>query len=340
MTHEVFDLFCHWLPPRFRDRVTKMCPRIPFMWGRACAMPVMVDIEARLDLMSRFEGYRQIPCLASPALELIAGPDKTPELARVANEEMAGIVQAHPDPFPSFVAALPLNNPEALLAEAEYAINELGASGVQVFTSVNGSPLDQPEYLQIFELMAALDCPVWLHPARGMNRPDYLTEEVSKFDLWWVFGWPHETSIAMCRLVFAGVFDDWPHLKIITHHTGGTIPLLAGRLGPGLDLLGTRNPPDLAQAVQTRLKERPMEALKHFYGDTATFGWRAAIECGLAFFGIDHLVFASDMPFDPEQGPGYIRETLRAIHEMDLSSEERQKILSGNARRVLNLPPE
>lgn len=336
MTREVIDVFCHWLPPKFSDRVKKTCPNIPYMWGRACAMPVMADMGARRELMSKFEGYRQIPCLASPALEALAGPDQTPDLARCANEEMAEIVRSDPEFYPGFVAALPMNNPQGLLEEAEYAVKHLGASGVQVFTHVNGSPLDKQEYLQVFELMASLGRPVWLHPSRGLNHPDYVTEEVSKFDLWWVLGWPQETSVAMCRLAFAGVFDHWPELKIITHHTGGTVPLLAGRLGPGLDLLGTRNPPDLSDAVKTDLRERPVDALKHFYADTATFGWRHAIECGMAFFGVDHLLFASDMPFDPEQGPGYIRETLRAIDEMNLSGEEKDKILSGNVRRLLN----
>ena len=71
---------------------------------------------------------------------------------------------------------------------------------------------------------------------------DYSTEERSKYELWWVFGWPYETSVAMARLVFAGWFDRYPDLKIIAHHMGAMVPYFAGRVGPGLDLLGARTP--------------------------------------------------------------------------------------------------
>ena len=141
----------------------------------------------------------------------------------------------------------------------------------------------------------------------------------------------------MARLVFAGVFDRWPDLVVITHHCGGMIPMMEGRIESGLQLLGTRNPPHLADTVKTDLQERPIDAFRRFHADTASFGSRAAIECGMSFFGLDRMLFATDSPFDPEQGPGYIRETLRAIGEMDLNSEQRTAILSGNAERLLGL---
>ena len=164
---------------------------------------------------------------------------------------------------------------------------------------------------------------------------DYAKEEVSKFDLWWAFGWPHETSVAMARLVFSGLFDRWPDLVVITHHCGGTIPMMEGRSESGLQLLGTRNPPHLAEAAKTDLKERPIDAFRRFHADTASFGSRAAIECGMAFFGVDKMLFATDSPFDPQQGPGYVRATLRAIREMELTVDQRTAILSGNAKRLI-----
>jgi predicted TIM-barrel fold metal-dependent hydrolase len=310
------------------------------MLNRAQTIPVAVDVEARLALMDRFPGYRQVLSLASPPLEIIAGPDVTPDLARLGNDAMAGMVAEYSDRFPGFIASVAMNNMDATLIEAERAIKTLDACGVQIFTNINGRPLDEPEFLPLFELMAQLDRPIWLHPARGMNFPDYATEKVSKFELWWAFGWPYESSVAMARIVFAGVFDRWPHLKIITHHMGGMIPMMAGRLSPGLDVLGTRTPPEHAAAVSTALIERPLDAFRHFYADTASFGSKSAIECGLAYFGLDKMLFASDMPFGPEGGLGHIRETLRAISEMELSSDERRQILSGNACRLLQIEPE
>lgn len=104
-----------------------------------------------------------------------------------------------------------------------------------------------------------------------------------------------------------------------------------------MDALGARTPADLKEAVRTSLAERPLDAVRRFYADTASFGSRAAIECGLKFFGVEQLLFATDMPFDPEQGPGYIRETLKAIGEMDMPQADRELILCGNARRLLRL---
>ena len=125
--------------------------------------------------------------------------------------------------------------------------------------------------------MAELGRPVWLHPLLTMATPDYPNESVSKYDLWWAFGWPHETSVAMGRLVFAGVFDRWPQLTVITHHGGGTIPMCEGRIEHGLTELGTRNGPDMAHAVATDLREPPLTAFHRFYADTATFGSRRRI---------------------------------------------------------------
>ncbi len=81
--------------------------------------------------------------------------------------------------------------------------------------------------------MAELDRPIWLHPARTAAMTDYAAESKSRYEMWWCFGWPYETSVAMVRLVFSGVFDRYPGLKIITHHLGGMIPYYDGRIGPG-----------------------------------------------------------------------------------------------------------
>lgn len=335
MATRAIDLFCHCLPQTYCEAANRAAVRTLPMFERAQRIPVMVDLGERFRVMDQFPGYTQVPSLASPTIEMIAGPDKSPELARVANDQMARMVAKHADRFVSFIASLPLNNPDAAMREAERGVGELGAAGIQVFTNINGRPLDEPEFLQLFELMAAKQKPVWLHPIRSMTTPDYATEKVSKFDLWWALGWPYETSVAMGRLVFSGLFDRWPGLAIITHHVGGTIPMMEGRIGSGLDLLGTRVIPGYEEAVKTPLKQRPLEAFRKFYADTASFGSLAAIECGKAFFGIDRLLFATDMPFDPEQGPGYIRETLRAIDGLALSADQREAILFRNALKLL-----
>ena len=335
----MIDVFNHILPPAFVSAVQRISQRRPLMFDRACHIPAMSELDARLRVMDQFPGYRQVLSLSSPTIEALAMGASAVELARIGNDALAQLVAQRRDRFPGFIASLPMDQPEAAAREAERAIKELGAVGVQVYTSVRGQPLDRPETLALLGVLAELRRPIWLHPIRPMTAPDYAEEPVSKFDLWWAFGWPHETSLAMGRLVFAGVFDRWPELAIITHHVGGTIPLFAGRIEHGLSLLGTRNPPEHQAAVATTLQEPPLAAFRRFFADTASFGSRSALECGRDFFGTEKLLFATDMPFDPEQGTGFIRETLRAIEEMNLSAAERFAILEGNANRLLGLAP-
>jgi len=145
----------------------------------------------------------------------------------------------------------------------------------------------------------------------------------------------------MGRLVFSGVFDRHPDLVIITHHMGAMIPFCAGRVGGGLDQLGTRSDDPEDGTALGRLRKRPIDYFKMFYGDTALFGAWHAMESGLAFFGADHILFGTDMPFDSERGPGFVRDTIAAMERMRASAEDKAAIYEGNARRLLTLrlPP-
>ncbi len=331
------DIFPHIYPRRFAERMASLSGPGLEMQKRFRDIPVLTDLDLRFRVMDRFEDYVQVLTLSSPQIEALGAPQKTPELARLANDGMAELVARHTDRFPGFVASLPMNNPDAALEEIDRAITELGATGIQIFSNVNGLPLDEPAFQPLFDRMAELNLPIWLHPTRGSGFPDYQVEKRSRYDLWWVFGWPYETTIAMGRLVFAGIFDRHPNLMIITHHLGGMLPFFAGRAGFGLDQLGSRTEdPDDAVALG-RIRRRPLDYFRMFYGDTALFGARAALECGLDFFGADHLLFGTDMPFDPEKGPGFIRETIRSIEEMQVSGANKMKIYEGTARRLLKL---
>ena len=208
---------------------------------------------------------------------------------------------------------------------------------MQIFTNVGGKPLDLPEFEPFFEYMAQSGKAVWLHPARGANFPDYLTEKQSEYEIWWTFGWPYETSAAMARMVFSGLFDRNPGLNIVTHHAGGMVPFFEGRVGPGWDQMGARTTDRDLAAVRKALKKPHLEYFKDFYADTATFGSATAIKHAIEFFGEDHVMFASDAPFDPEAGPMYIRETIRILDELDISDETRRKVYQDNAAKLLGL---
>src|SRR5258707_1166587 len=119
--------------------------------------------------------------------------------------------------------------------------------------------------------------------------PDYPTEKKSKYEIWQVLGWPYETSVAMARIVFSGMLDKLPDMKIVTHHLGAMIPYFEGRVGPLFDQLGTRTTDEDYGALLKSMAKRPIEYFRMFYGDTAVGGSRAANECGLKFFGPDKV---------------------------------------------------
>jgi predicted TIM-barrel fold metal-dependent hydrolase len=114
-------------------------------------------------------------------------------------------------------------------------------------------------------------------------------------------------------------------------------PYFEGRIGPGWDQLGARTSDVDFSDVRQRLTKRPIDYFRMFYGDTAVFGAYDATECGLRFFGVDHVLFASDAPFDPEQGPMYIRETIGILDRLPISSEDRERIYWRNAVELLKL---
>jgi len=335
------DIFNHLLPARYFDRMLEIAPSHADIGKRVREVPTLYDLDSRFRMMDEFgDDYRQILSMPNPPPEAMAGPDVTPDLVRIGNDGLAELVDKHPDRFAGFTAHLPMNNIEATVAEIERVTGQLGASGVHCFTNVNGKPLDDAEFEPFFDAVAASDLPLWVHPARPSTFPDYATENSSKYEIWWTLGWPYETGAFMARMVFSGLFDRHPDIKIITHHLGGVIPYFDGRVGPGWDQLGARTSDEDLAPVLERLKKRPIDYFKMFYGDTALFGSTHGTICGLAFFGADNVLFASDSPFDPEGGAGYIRDTIAIIDQLDITEDDRNKIYYGNAERLmkLNLP--
>jgi aminocarboxymuconate-semialdehyde decarboxylase len=218
------------------------------------------------------------------------------------------------------------------------AIGLLGARGIHSIASGAGRPLHDPEYFPVFERATNHhDVAIWMHPARPASRADYAGEPKSKYEIWQVLGWPFESSVAMARMVFSGLFDKLPKLRIITHHCGGMIPFFAGRAETLWAQLGSRSVEGDEAQVLKNLNKKPIEYFKMFYGDTVLGGAAAPLACGLAFFGADHVVFASDCPFDPEGGPMFIREGIRSIEDLQLPEGDKRKIYFGNAMRLLKL---
>jgi predicted TIM-barrel fold metal-dependent hydrolase len=327
----LIDIYCHIYPDRFFQHMTEASPRLENIGKRLRGVTKLFDLDARFREMDGFGDYKQIISLPNPPIDDIAAGETAQTLARVGNDAMAELCARHRDRFPTFVAAVALTDVEAAISECHRAINELGARGVQIFTNIAGRPLDLPEFRPFFATMAAFDLPIWLHPARTASMPDYPAEQKSRYEMWWCFGWPYDTSVAMSRLVFSGLFDRHPGIKIITHHLGGMVPYFDGRVGAGMEVLGSRTSDEDYSQVLTALKRPHLDYFHEFYADTALFGGRHGLSCGLDFFGADHVVFATDTPLGP------IRPTIEALERLALLPEERDKISAVNAAKLLKM---
>lgn len=327
------DIYTHIMPVRYRDRLYKHSGKFvtekKFQENRL----TLNDYDARMRIIDQYEDMAQVLSVTLPPLEEIAGPGEAAELARIANDEMAELVAQYPQKYIAAIANLPLNNIDAALKEAERAVNKLGFKGVQIYSSIQGKPLGSEEFLPLYEMMTGFDLPIWIHPLRRSAVADYPTEDVSFHQICSIFGWPYETTAAMARLVFAGIFEKFPTIRFITHHAGGMIPYFADRIivhyENGLERLGGTFFPGLTKP--------PIEYFKMFYNDTALNGNTPALMCAYHFFGIDRLLFGSDMPFDVQNGAIAIQRTIKAIEGMDIPESSRQKIFEGNARRLLHL---
>ena len=200
----IIDIYCHIYPDRFFQEMSKVAPNLSNIGQRLRGIKKLFDLDARFKEMDEFGDYRQIISLPNPAIEDIAKPDVGLQLARIANDSMAELCRKHPKRFPAFAAALCMTDVAGSVAEARRAVKDLGARGVLLYTNVAGRPLDDPEFEPIFATMAELDLPIWLHPVGTAAMTDYPAEKKSRYEMWWCFHWPYETSVAMVRMVFSG----------------------------------------------------------------------------------------------------------------------------------------
>jgi predicted TIM-barrel fold metal-dependent hydrolase len=328
----IVDIYTHIFPDRFFAALEQGSPKLGNMGKRLRGVPKLFNLDLRFKDMDEIgDDYRQIISLPNPPIEDIAEGEVANNLAKVANDAMAELVAKHPKRFPAFAAAVHLNDVDFSIREADRAI-KMGARGVQTFTNITGHPLDEPRFRPFFDAMARHDLPIWMHPARTSAMPDYASETRSRFEMWWCFGWPYETTIAMCRLVFDGLFDRHPKIKIVTHHLGGgMIPFFDGRIGAGMEVLGQRTADEDHTKVLSSLKRPHLDYFKEFYADTAMFGGTYGLPCGLSFFGADKVVFASDAPL------AGIPMHIKALDGLNLDAATRQKIMHGNAEKLLNM---
>jgi aminocarboxymuconate-semialdehyde decarboxylase len=327
------DAWTHIFPPAYFARLQTLASAAGPL-KRWMELSSLYDLDRRFRLMDAFPGYAQVLTPSMPPIESLADGAEAVDLMRLMNDGLAELVRQHPDRFPAFAGALSLHDVDAAVTEVERAA-ALGAVGFQLCTHVRGTALDNPRFLPVFDAIAGKGLAIWLHPVRGPS-PDYPTETQSRYEIWWCFGWPYDSSVAMARLVFSGLFDRHPGLTVITHHMGAMIPYFEGRIVQGWGReMGSRTPAADAHLLPGPLAKPAIDYFRMFFADTALSGSVSATRCGLDFFGADKAVFATDFPFDAEGGSYLVRETVCALDELALPAEVRRRIDHDNIAALI-----
>lgn len=324
------DTFQHILPIKYKEELLKR-GRDSWYLRQVEGHPGLFNLDIRFRVMDKHEGLQQV--LTLPPFWCSLKPEDEVEMAKLGNDELAKLVEKYPDRFVGCVAALPPTNIDAGLKEIDRAINDLHMNGIELTTSINGKPLDSPEFMPIFEKMQAYDLPIWIHPHREDNVPDYpAVETFSKYGLFATFGWPYESTLAMARLVFSGVMEKFPKIKTIIHHCGAMIPYFNQRMAT-VGLIIRSSDPNKNVEVEVPA----VDYFRRFYGDTILGGDMAALMCGYSFFGAEHMVFGTDYPFGGKFTETRMATEVGTMDRMPIPPYEKEKILYKNTVGLLKI---
>ena len=268
----------------------------------------------------------QVLSHASPSLQKLDAETAT-RLARGVNNRLAETVRAHPDRFAAF-AALPTPDPKAAADELERTVTRLGFKGAMVHGLTNGLFLDDPRFWPVFERAAALDVPLYLHPAAPHPAviEAYYKDYVERFPmiLRAAWGFTVETATQGIRLILSGAFDKYPRLKVILGHLGEGLPFYLWRINMALGRAGN-------EALSREGKTFRDYFCEHFYITTSGFFSNPALLSCMMEVGIDRILFSVDYPFVANP-PG-----TKWLETLPICAEDKAKLLHGNARRLLKL---
>jgi len=250
-----------------------------------------------------------------------AKPEHTLDLSRILNDHIAGVVREYPRRFVG-LGTLPMQAPELAVGELERCVRELGLAGVEIGTHINDWNLDAAELFPMFEAAAELGAAVFVHPWDMMGK-----EKMPKYWLPWLVGMPAETSLAICSVIFGGVLERLPDLRIAFAHGGGSFPGTVGRVAHGFHVR-----PDLCAADNN---VNPRDYLGRFYVDSLTHD-ADALRFLIDLINADRIALGSDYPFPlGEAEPGKLIESMT-----DLDGETKDRILAGTALEFLGLTRE
>ena len=330
----VIDAYAHVFPMRLIEALAEVKPSTELKALRTQSKHNW-DEKSRLAYMDAHGFDIQVLILARPPVWLGMERADVHRLTRVANDSIAEFASRRPDRFIG-VGVLPVVD-DVMMEELERMHGELGLKGVLIFSNIEGKPLDDQSMWPLYRRAEELDFPIWIHPQHSSYY-----EWVKKDVLDRVLAWPFDTSVAMARLVYGGVFERHPNLKVVTHHMGGMIPYFASRIAAFAESTAEEYArlglgPTGVEPTGVKLTGDPLDHFRKFYNDCISNGSPAMVRTAMDFFGADHLLFGTDFPFGPDEGERWPLDELRNIKAMQMTDEDREKILHGNAEKLLNL---
>lgn len=282
-------------------------------------VPNFYDADTIVQDLDRKKLDMAVITSAPPTLSYWADSGATVELAQAINEEMAQRAAAHPSRFTA-LGTLPLQDMDASLAEARRAKKELGLTGFMIGSNVGGTNLDDPYFAPMWDVFAELDVPVFIHPYIPAGA-----ERMRRYYLHNLIGMVNETAVAIASVIYGGIIEKYPNLRLCFAHAGGTYPIIQGRLDHGYRV----RPAECGAAIPAP----PSHYLGKLYFDSITFNHNA-MRYVVDLVGSDHVVIGSDYPFDmgPEQPVDDITSNNR------LSKEEQADIIGRSAARLYGIP--
>ena len=299
------------LPTAVRDQdgyITHCAPQFSLHYR-----PPILNVDAKLADMDAAGIDLAVLSPALPGPAVLGGTQADRWAARI-NDELAVITAAYPGRFAAW-ASLGFGDPSRTIAEVDRCLDQLGMAGFQVWSNIDGRPLDAPDVLPVLAHIAARGAAIHLHPTLPAGQPAMSPATMLGF------AFPVDTSLSILRLIGAGLFDLEP--VIVAAHLGGVLPWLRERIA----VYGLASPlfpgqPHLARPVG--------EYLDQLYGDTVGYG-PAPLEYCYARLGAARMLFGTDHPFGAPTLPG------RLIDRLPCTPAEREQILGGNAQRLLRL---
>jgi len=329
----IIDFSQHWYP---REYATLLSHKTLLYFFNATPQEGFSHVDDPKERIKKMDSHGidiAVISLWHPIWEGIRSNDVN-HASKFINDKLSDVVNSDPNRFIS-LASPPMIEETSTLEEIDRAIG-LGHKGFIIGTNVLGKPLDSPEFWPIFERIAKHDVPILLHPIGDTTYFKW----VDDFRLNRSIGCPFETTVAVLRLIYSGLLDKFPTLKLVAHQGGGLIPYFSDRISHGYDknlayhsiLPGS----DTMQSI-VKVEKDMKDYLQMIYVDTSVSGAAHAVRCMYDFSGADKVLFGTDMPFGNEAGDALTKWTFESIRSLNLSEEDQGKIFEGNARRLLKI---